>query len=509
MMNRRKFISKLALTTGAYWGCSQFGLLRSEAQTAQNPMNVLFIFTDDQRFNTIHALNNEHIITPNLDRLAQRSFVFNNAFCFGGNSGAVCIPARNQTMSGQTWFRFGGSSYADPNGPTFPKSMNAAGYETFYREKSGSANLPGIRLQFEHREDIHMVNALRTGRPALGIVNDSIDFISNTRDQNRPFFMYLGFPCPHDPRWSLEHFRNMYNREELPIPDNFLPYHPYDIGDMTIRDECLEAWPRTEEAIRTHLYDYYSLITSMDYDIGRLLDCLDEQGLTDNTLIIFSSDQGLAMGSHGLMGKQNIYDGTMKVPMLFAGPGISPGQSDALVYIHDIFPAVCDMVGTDIPTGIDGISLKSIIDGTSQKVRDHLMLAYKETQRSVRDDRWKLICFPQINVIRFYDLLNDPHEMNDLSDDPAYSAQISQMMTVLQQEQTAYGDTLPLTSTNPDPSEFVHCNCKLPTAYPAGGEAPNGKWVCEDEQLPMDFDGNCKVDIVDLSRFMSSWLGGN
>ncbi len=481
MLKRRQFIKLLTLYGGATI-CTPNELVYGASKSKETKRNVLFIFTDDQRFDTISALGNSHIKTPNLDWLAKRSFVFNNAFCFGGNSGAVCIPARNMTMSGNVWTRFRiddaykpewGALWTNPDNPTFPKSMNAAGYETFYREKSGSANLPGVRLQFEHRKDIHMVNALRTGRPALGIVNDSIDFISKTRDKSRPFFMYLGFPCPHDPRWAIKKYRDLYDPKSLPLPSNYKPVHPYDIGDMTIRDECLEAWPRTKEAVQRHLHDYYALISSMDYDIGRLLDCLDEQGLTDNTLIIFSSDQGLAMGSHGLMGKQNLYDDTMRVPMMFAGPGISPGKSDALVYIHDIFPSACDLVGTDIPKDIDGKSLKPIIDRTSQKVRDHLMLAYKDTQRSVRDKKWKLIRYPQINISQLFDVVSDPYETNDLSARPEHKAVLDKMLKIMESQQKLYGDSLPLTSPNPKPAKFVHPTKKLKTAFPAGGLAPN------------------------------------
>jgi len=463
MSTRREFLAAAAIAPLA---------ARDLGAAPGGKPNVLFIFTDDQRYDTIAALGNPHIKTPCLDRLARRSFVFRNAYNFGGNTGAVCIPARNMAMSGQTFFRFGGKIRANPNGPTFPKSMKAAGYETYYREKSGSANLPQIRKQFEHYKDIHMVSALQTGYAARGIVDDAIAFLGKERDRARPFFMYLGFPCPHDPRYAAAEFRKLYDPAKIPLPPNYRPLHPYDMGMMTIRDECLEAWPRTKQAIRRHLHDYYSLISSMDHDIGRLLDALDRLSLTKETIVIFSSDQGVALGSHGLMGKQNIYEDTQKVPLLFSGPGIAPGESEAFVYVHDIYPTVCEMTGATAPQGIDGQSLAPIVSGKRQKVRDTIMLAYRNTQRPVRDERWKLIQLPKINRTQLFDIEADPRETRDLSAEPSKQKVVKRMLTLLAKEQKKYGDNLPLKSDAPRPPKFIPPTKKKRTAHPAGGLAP-------------------------------------
>jgi arylsulfatase A-like enzyme len=461
MISRRSFLRHVGAAAVA-------GMVRpteSAPSTAKGKPNVLFIFTDDQRFDTIAALGNPNIVTPGLDRLAKRSFVFRNAYCLGGNTGAVCIPARNMTMSGCAWFGFNydrgrkrvvekNTMHADPAKPTFPKSMRAAGYETYYSEKSGTANLPQIQVQFDHRQNVHMVNALATGRPARKVVDDAVAFLRSKRDTSRPFFMYLGLPCPHDPRWSTKQFRDLYDPAKLPLPPNYKPKYPWNIDQM-VRDEFLEAWPRTKDAIRSQLHDYYALISSMDHDIGRLLDGLDELKLTDETIVIFSSDQGIAIGSHGLMGKQNIYEDTMKVPLLLAGPGIAKGESDALAYIHDIFPTTCDLVDAPVPKGLDGRSLAPVIRGKAAKVRDTALLAYKSAQRSVRDERWKLLRFPQIDRTQLFDLQNDPHETKDLSADPAQKKRIDRMMKLLAAEQKRYGDTAPLTVDTPKPAELV------------------------------------------------------
>jgi arylsulfatase A-like enzyme len=476
--SRREFLTKSCIAPAVMAIASK---LQAKA-TGPNKPNVLFIFSDDQRADTIAALGNKAIITPALDKLASRSFVFSNAYCLGGNSGAVCIPARNMTMSGRAFFRFrynkkkqrlgkANTHYADPGKPTFPKSMRAAGYETYYSEKSGTANLPQIQTQFEHRQNVNMVKVLSTGRPARGVVNDAVAFLKDKRDKTRPFFMYLGLPCPHDPRWATKRFRDLYTESKIPLPVNYKPIHQWNIGSMTIRDEALESWPRTEKAIRRHLLDYYALISSMDHDIGRLLDAMDDLSLTENTIVIFSSDQGVAIGSHGLMGKQNIYEDTMKVPLMVTGPGVKKGKSDALAYIHDIFPTVCEMVGAPKPEKIDGLSLAPVIAGNTTKVRDTAFLAYMNTQRSVRDGRWKLMRFPQINRTLLFDLQADPHETRNIAGDPSNKDRIASMMTMLATEQKRYGDATPLTSPNPAPAEFVRPKPRRKTYR--GGLAPN------------------------------------
>ncbi|NQU53442.1 MAG: sulfatase-like hydrolase/transferase [Bacteroidetes bacterium] len=457
----------------------------SQKGESQKP-NILLIFTDDQQWNSIQALGNKNIHTPNMDRMVEGAVVFRNAYCFGGNSGAVCIPSRNMLMSGRNFFRFDAdvlrmkangekprkAHYTNPDWPTIPKSMREAGYETYFREKSGSANNPVVRTQFDHFKDIHQVNALRTGRPAQGIIDDAIQFLTTERNPEKPFFMYLGIPAPHDPRWSLKQFRDMYDEEKMPLPENYLPQHPWDIGSMTIRDECLEKWPRTEDAIRRHVFDYYSVITAMDFDFGRLLDIMEEKGLDENTILVFTSDQGLAVGQHGLMGKQNIYEGTMKVPFLVKGPGIEKGNSDAFIYIHDIFPTLCNWAKIAVPEGLDGISFHTILNKKEHKTRENLMLAYMDFQRSVRDERWKLIRFPKIDKTMLFDLKTDPFETNNLAENPEYSNKIAELIEKLEEEGKAQGDTVNLFPGNYAPAKFIAPTKKLPTAFPAGGLAP-------------------------------------
>jgi arylsulfatase A-like enzyme len=416
--------------------------------------NVLFLLTDDQRADTIGALGNPVIKTPNLDQLARRGCVFNNAYCLGANMGAVCRPSRNMLMSGRAYFRWPGQKNASADLPNFPDSMKAAGYETFHVGKKGnSADL--IQKRFDHELYLQDNQVRTSGEHGKQIIDDALVLLEN-RDDKKPFFMYLGFAGPHDPRVAAQHYLDQYDREKIPLPKNFLPIHPFDDGWMSGRDEALAPWPRTKEVVRKHLHDYYGCITSIDTHIGRLIERLKASGELDNTIIIFSSDHGLAIGSHGLFGKQNLYEDGMKVPLIVAGPGIQPGKSDALVYLYDIFPSTCELVGAEIPAGLDGQSFAAIAQGkaASTGARDSLFLAFEASQRAIRDARWKLIRYPQINKSQLFDLQSDPYENHDLAADPAQADRIAALTARLQTWQKQLGDDQPLTVETPKDSQW-------------------------------------------------------
>jgi arylsulfatase A-like enzyme len=234
---------------------------------------------------------------------------------------------------------------------------------------------------------------------------------------------------------------------------------------MTVRDEQLAPWPRTPEVIRRHLADYYACITCLDYHFGRIIDCLKQLGQFDNTIIIFAGDNGLSLGEHGLMGKQNLYEfGGMHVPLVVAGPGIRQGRTDAFVYLHDLFPTICELSGAGVPAAVDGISLLPLLAGKADKTRATMFTAYKDVQRSLRDDRWKLIRYPQINKSQLFDLQEDPHELNNLADQPAHAVKVVELMARLEQTQKEQGDSCGLTSTNPAPAAWSSDRAKSNSA---------------------------------------------
>jgi arylsulfatase A-like enzyme len=414
--------------------------------------NILFLFADDMRADSIGALGNPVVKTPHLDALAQRGMAFNNAYCLGGNTPAVCTPSRNMLLSGKAFFRWSGS-FAPGDAPNFPLSMREVGYLTYHQGKRGNT-APLIQARFEINKYIDEDADRTSGDPGKQIADEAIEFLERGRDQ-RPFCMYLAFGNPHDPRVADRRYLDLYDRDKLPLPKNFLPVHPFDDGDMTIRDEQLSPWPRSEAEIRRHLHEYYAVVSAMDGHIGRILQSLKTLGLDENTIVIFSADQGIAIGSHGLLGKQSLYDAAMKSPLLIAGPGVVHGRSDALVYLLDIYPTVCDLIGISIPAGIDGVSFAPVLRGKALAARSELFLAYRNVQRAWRDERWKLIRYPQINRTQLFDLQQDPDEITDLSAEPTQASRIASMLAKLQAAQPRFGDTLALQSEHPQTAAWV------------------------------------------------------
>ncbi len=464
-MNSFKFSGSALLATvllaGTAWA----------ADTTRKP-NILFLFSDDQRADTIAALGNMHIQTPNLDRLVHQGTACTRAYCMGSlRGGAVCVPSRAMVMSGRTLFHvsetlkdqatwpqmFGQAGYTTlmtgkwHNGPESARWSFAEGKAVFFGGMGDPYQLPV--------QDFRAGGGLSAKRPSgkhsVELFADcAVEFLKQQKGE-RPFLCYVAFNAPHDPRVAPKKYHDYYNTAKPPLPPNYMPQHPFNNGEMVVRDERLAPWPRTPEVVRQNLADYYASITFVDAQVGRILDALKASGQYDNTLIVYSSDHGLAIGSHGLFGKQNLYDHSMHSPLIFAGPGIPKDrQTPALCYLLDIFPTLGDLAGVRGPAGSEGKSLVPVFEGKQSGVRDSLFTAYRNVQRAVRDDRWKLIVYPQVNKVQLFDLQHDPAEMKDLTSDPKYASELDRLMALLKKWQKEQGDTLPLHSDHPQRLEF-------------------------------------------------------
>lgn len=410
--------------------------------------NVLFLFADDQRWDTIAAHGNPHIQTPNLDRLVRNGVTFGNAYCLGANMGAVCTPSRNMLLSGRAYFRWQGP-LAEADKPNFPVAMKEAGYETYHHGKRGNTALR-IQEKFDHNKYLEDQKSRTMGEPGSDIVDEAIGFLKS-RDDTRPYFMYLAFSAPHDPRVAARKYMDLYQRDRIPLPKNYRPLHPFDNGEQLVRDELLADFPRTEAEVRKHLHDYYAVITALDGHIGRLLQHVD----LSSTIVIYSADHGLAMGSHGLMGKQSLYEAAMKPPLVFAGPGIQKNRkSDAMVYLMDIFPTVVDLVGAAPQPGLDGRSFASVLNGRSKTARRTLFLSYRDVQRAVRNERWKLIRYPKVDRTQLFDLKSDPDELRNLAGVPEQKSRVEALTAELRRWQKELGDPTPLTVAEPSAADF-------------------------------------------------------
>ena len=442
MMQQQSTRRKLLKTIGAGIAVLAVGTRMSASGERKRP-NILFIFTDDQRWDTIRALGNPEIHTPNLDRLATEGFHFNNAYCMGSMVGAVCLPSRTMLATGRSLWHIPTNPRAKtppPGVPLLPVLLNDAGYETFHSGKVGNActfSNASFRTNIETRN--------RDANSATEHADNAIKFLRD-HDGGKPFFMYLAPPVPHDPRLAPPEFVKLYDPAKITLSKNFMPEHAFDNGELKIRDEQLAAYPRTAEEMRRHLADYYATISHLDHEIGRILDAVKERGWADNTIIIYSSDQGLAVGGrHGLMGKQNLYE-HVKPPLIFAGPGIPQGQSDALVYLYDLFPTICDLAGAETPSVAEGRSLLPVVTGRQARVRDCLLGAYRDCQRMVRDERWKLIEYNAGGTrnTQLFDLRNDLDELHNRAGDPEHAEHLKRLRSLLVKAQKEFDDPCPL-----------------------------------------------------------------
>jgi len=284
--------------------------------------------------------------------------------------------------------------------------------------------------------------------------DSTIEFLRN-HEGTQPFFAYVAFTAPHDPRMSPPPYQDMYYRDRPPLPPNFLPQLPFDNGMMSdLRDENLGAWPRTEAMIRDQLAEYYGLITHLDAQIGRILAALESSRHARNTLIIYAADNGLALGSHGLLGKQSVFEHSMRVPLIFVGPGLPRGRSTrAFTYLLDVFPTLCDLLALPPPPGLAGESLRPLWEGTKEQVRDSVFLPFLQIQRAVRDERWKLVAYPKIGHLQLFDLQTDPHETVNLIDRLDHAPRVARLQALMRQWQAKVGDTLEIpTHSKPPPS---------------------------------------------------------
>jgi arylsulfatase A-like enzyme len=445
-------------------------LLGAALSHAADRPNILFLFADDQRADTIAAHGNPHIKTPNLDKLAAAGFSFRANYCFGGNSGAVCVPSRAMLMSGKTWFRVDTASLKDAK--LLPELLQENGYVTFATGKWHNGQPSWLRA-FQRGQNIMFggmsdhtkvpvrdlgpdgkLTEERTGEKFSSelFADAAIQFL-RSHDGKAPFFAYVAFTAPHDPRQPPEAFREPYYRHLPPLPPNFLAQLPFDNGMMRGgRDENLAPWPRTEKVVRDQLAEYYGMITHLDDQVGRILEALRQTGQAGRTLIVYAADNGLALGSHGLLGKQSVYEHSMRVPLIIAGPGIPEGKSTkAFSYLLDVYPTLCDVLGIQPPPDLDGQSLLPLWEGKKDQVRESVFLPFIQIQRAVRDERWKLICHPKISHLQLFDLQTDPDERTNLIARAECGEHVRRLQGLMKQWQARAGDTLPLPTINKPP----------------------------------------------------------
>lgn len=472
--------------------------------------NVLVIYTDDHRYSGVHALGGMPVQTPNLDKLSDYGLTFTHTYLMGAFSGATCIPSRAMLHTGRNLFRLKSIGHTIPEGhTTMGEAFMDANYHAHFvgkwhqdmqslaRSFHTGAKVSGkpryltdqFRMPFSDwqadgnykPEDCYLLeyddqgkvirrpiteNDKRgpTGTEKTGphvsevLADEAITFLRGYKNK-KPFFMYLAFPTPHDPRQAPQEYYDMYPVDEMELPPSYMPQHPFDNGHIVLRDELLAEWPRTEEIAKKQLSEYYAIITHLDAQIGRVIQSLKESGQYENTIIVMAGDSGLGVGNHGLMGKQNIYDEDgIHVPFIISGGLIRENDKgkkiDALCYIHDILPTVCDLASIPTPETADGISLVPVINGEGNQIRDHTFHAYRQHQRAYRKGKYKLIEYVRApdsskdrgefiagsRVTQLYNFNNDPWETFDLAAFPEYQEIVAEMRSEMKEKADELGD---------------------------------------------------------------------
>ena len=510
----------------------------AHAESPASRPNFLVIITDDQSYETIHALSGEKIETPNLDRLVAQGTSFKNCYNQGAWQGAVCIASRTMLISGKTLFhsqkdeelhsdRYSNikererkkklgkkKSRADTENPQatlseepapttiWPEAFKNAGYTTYLVGKWHNSKTTLLR-GFSHGSSIaggmlasigpdgdkkavynrsqkddsweawnpaftgHWAPKLRNIETVDGVNKISADYDGDKHstelfadraisylkkeinEDSKPFFFFLSFNAPHDPRQAPKEYLDRYPIEKQEVPANFLPEYPFDNGSEAGRDEELGPFPRTKEAVQLHRAEYYAIITHMDHEIGRVLKALEDSGKADNTYIIFTSDHGLALGRHGLFGKQNLYEHSLKAPLVITGPGVPANKTcDALVYLQGLFETTCDLAGLSTPETVQFNGFSSLVknpavtDESQNKGESHIFGSFINFQRSIRDEHYKLIVYPQGSKKQLFDLQEDPLEIVNLIDNPKYQKVYQKLAQALLKQQKVHNDAL-------------------------------------------------------------------
>lgn len=426
--------------------------------------NILLVVSDDQRPDTIHALGNAVVETPALDRLAAQGTSFTRAYA----GYPICYASRAQILTGTFAFtalaKYPGG-VVNPQLATMAGTLQKAGYHTCYTGKWHNDGHPMQRgytttsglYSSGGGKGVTQPDIDDRGRPltgyrgwtfkdekkqaeldkGVGLQPDNSRHVADgaihgiqTAPKDKPWLMHVNFAFPHDPRQWPAGMKNRYDAAKMVLPANFAKDHPFDHGNRGGRDEVLLPIPRVESEVREELALYYAMITDLDAQLGRILDALPS---FEDTIIIFTADQGLALGSHGLLGKQNEYEHSIRSPFILCGPGLPKNErSTALIELRDIFPTLCDLAGVPIPGTVQSKSIVPLLRHQTDRIHDHVFGTFTNTQRMICDERWKFIRYPKAGREQLFDLRNDPHEMHDLSTDPAQQTRLEELKTALQ-----------------------------------------------------------------------------
>jgi arylsulfatase A-like enzyme len=415
------------------------------------PPNFLFILTDDQRFDSLGCVGNAVIQTPNIDSLARNGVLFREHFV----TTPICCVSRASMFTGQYERRHHVGDFATPLSPaqwagTYPALMRASGFRTGFIGKFGVGNatyiaaktnafdffrgLPGQGGEwFINPQDPEKKHATaRFGDQALEFIDTCA-----TGAAAKPFCLSISFNAPHardgKPREFQPDLRDesLYATTQIPVPKTAGGEYFNRLPDFVRKSEARRRWAKrfaTPEMYQNTLRDYYRLISGIDREVGRIVARLAERGLADNTVVIFTSDNGWFAGERGLAGKWFMYDESIRVPLIIFDPRLPAsrrGQSVSAMTLNvDLAPTLLDMSGLPIPAGMQGLSLKALLDADSVPdwreaffCEHHFGPKILPPSEGVRSKEWAYLRWLAPNPVseEIYNVRLDPLEENNLA----------------------------------------------------------------------------------------------
>ncbi len=484
MKSMIKFILVVLTTTMFFISCKK---------EVKRP-NFLFVLVDDQSPFDLKIYDSTSILeTPNIEMLAKNGVIFESARHMGSWSGAVCAPSRHMIMSGRSLWHLPSynKAFLKTNCSdslelyTIGAIFNRAGYSTMRTCKKGNS-YPAANKQFTIVHDATKRGGSEESGSAwhtkqvLNYLNDR-----EVKQEKKPFFVYFGFSHPHDTRNGTtellaqsgainhpdENSPPPSNLKPPLLPANYLVAHPFFHGHPNLRDEerVSGVWKnRDEQTIRNEIGREYACVENIDIQLGKVLEKLKEMGELDNTYIIYTADHGIAIGRHGLMGKQNLYEHTWRVPFIVKGPGIKAGKRlEGNIYLSDVLPTLCDLAGIEIPVTVEGTSFKPVLKGEKSSVREVMYGVYcggtKPGMRCVKKGDWKLIKYDlmdgTIRKTQLFNLAKNPNEYllehyksgkweTNLAGNPEYSDKLAEMEALLLEQMVKNDDPYKLWNQN-------------------------------------------------------------
>jgi arylsulfatase A-like enzyme len=450
--------------------------------------NILFIMADDHAAHAISAYGSVINTTPNIDRLAREGMRFTNCFC----ENSLCCPSRAAIMTGSFSCRSGVvdlSTKLDLSKLTFPTLLREAGYQTaivgkwhLHRDPSEFDHWDMLPEQGVYVDPTFLTPGKKTqvkGYVTDIITDKCIEWLDH-RDPTKPFMLMCMHKAPHRPWQPDAKHAGMYEDIDIPEPATFNDDYAtrsdaarrqrMSIERDLTREDLKQEPPKGLSAAELkhwkyerYIKDYLRCIASVDDNVGRLLEYLSSHGLTDNTIVIYTSDQGFFLGDHGWFDKRWMYEEALRMPLIVRYPGhIAPGSlCDRLVQNVDFAPTMLDFAGATPAPSMQGVSARPLLEGrVPEDWRESVYYHYYEegsehhvaAHCGVRTARYKLLRFySEVQAWEFYDLEKDPHELKNVYDDPSYSDTVAELKEQLRRYQTEYGDSLDTPKTAPGP----------------------------------------------------------